>query len=386
MPRRSTDRYVPRFAYTHGMVGHLMGIEGACRLVDVLALPPDAAFLLKYRAQQRSTRYSTGIEGNTIRLETIPQGIALAERTGSRQQQEVRNYWMALEWLERQAEDGARFSEEFIRRLHRIIIVRGPGRRGEMSDYRTEECPVVDAATGQVEYGPPSPGDVPGLMAALVAWRNSPEAAELPGPVRAGILAYRFVTIHPFADGNGRTARALATAELWFTGYRMRGFLSMEEEYFRDLPRYYGSLQMGLPMDYYDGRHDPDLTPWLSYFLETMATAAQRVERRALELREAEPRTATPWEALNRRQQQLLSRLVLAEPESDAVPHFGAPDLSRWFTISVQTARAWLHEWCDSGLIAPVAGRTRIRAWRLNEEFEALVAATRNASRESEIA
>ncbi len=336
--------------------------------------------MLKYDAQRRSTRYSTAIEGNALRLEEIRQGIALADRTGSQQQQEVRNYWMALEWLERQVEDNARFSEEFIRRLHRIIIVRGRGRRGEMSDYRTEECPVVDVATGQVDYGPPRPEDVPSLIEALVAWRNSADAMTLPGPVRAGLLAYQFVTIHPFPDGNGRTGRALASAELWFSGYRMRGFLSMEEEYFGDLQRYYDSLQMGLPMDYYEGRDDPDLTPWLAYFLETMASAARRVRDRALELYETMPRPGAPWEELSRRQQQLLSRLVLVEPDGEEVPTFTPGDIADWFMISVQTARAWLREWHEAGFVEPVSGEQRIRAWALNGTFLALVARVRNAT------
>ena len=376
--------YNPRFSYTHEMVGHLMAIEGACRLVDVLILPPDAAFMLKYDAQRRSTRYSTAIEGNTLRLEEIRQGVALADRTGSQQQQEVRNYWMALEWLERQVEDNARLSEEFIRRLHRIIIVRGRGRRGEMSDYRTEECPVVDAATGQVDYGPPRPEDVPSLMAALVAWHSSAAATALPGPLRAGILAYQFVTIHPFPDGNGRTARALATAELWRGGYRMRGFLSVEEEYFRDLQRYYDGLQMGLPTDYYQGRNDPDLTPWLAYFLETMSVAAGRVRDRALDLHEAVPRPTAPWEELNRRQQQLLSRLVLVEADGDEVPTFTPGDIAEWFMVSTRTAREWLQEWHEGGFVLPASGEERIRSWQLHEELQRLVVRVRRSAQEQQ--
>ncbi len=373
--------YSPRFSYSHEMVSHLMRIEGACRLVDVLALPPDAAFMLKYDAQRHSTRYSTAIEGNTIRLETISEGIALADRTGSQQQQEVRNYWTALEWLERQVEGHVRFSEEFIRRLHRIIIVRSRGRRGDMSDYRAEECPIVDAATGAVDYGPPKPEDVPSLMSSLLAWYSSPLAEALPGPVRAGVLAYQFVTIHPFADGNGRTARALATAELWFSGYRMRGFLSMEEEYYTDLQRYYDSLQMGLPMDYYQGRNDPDLTPWLTYFLGTMTAAAERVRDRALQLRTTAPPRRAPWEGLTRRQQQLLSRLVLTEPEEKGVPSFTPGDIATWFMVSAKTARQWLQDWHDEGFTLPASGEERIRSWRVNSEFEHLLTGVRKAAR-----
>lgn len=384
MSSQTRTTYTPHFSYTHEMVTHLMEIEGACSLVDVLILPPDAAFMLKYDAQRRSTRYSTAIEGNTLRLDEIRQGIALADRTGSQQQQEVRNYWMALEWLERQVEDNARFSEEFIRRLHRLIIVRGRGRRGEMSDYRTEECPVVDAATGRVDYGPPRSDDVPLLMEALVIWRNSAEAQALPGPARAGILAYQFVTIHPFPDGNGRTARALATAELWFSGYRMRGFLSMEEEYFRDLQRYYGSLQMGLPMDYYQGRNDPDLTPWLAYFLETMSEAAERVRDRAMQLHAAIPAPKALWEDLNRRQQQLLSRLAVVESEGMEAPTFIPRDIADWFVVSTRTAREWLQEWRSEEFVLPASGEERVRSWRLSEDFQRLVTNVRRATWEQE--
>lgn len=376
--------YEPRFTYTHDLVKDLMQVEGSRQLVDVLPLPPDAAFMLKYEAQRRSTRFSTAIEGNTIDLQRIPEGIALADRTGLQQQQEIRNYWIALEWLERQADTPPQITEKFIRTLHSLIITRHRGRRPQMSDYRTEECPVVDAATRAIEYGPPTPSDVPGLMTALVAWRNAPEAAALPAPIRAAILAYQFVTVHPFWDGNGRTARALATAELWFSGYRMRGFLSMEEEYYKDLQRYYSSLQMGLPMSYYQGRHNPDLTPWLSYFMETMAVAARSVKQRALELHDAEPQAAQPWEQLNRRQQQLLSRLVIKDAKALIVPVFTPSEVADWFMISDRTARDWLDEWREQGVVEPASGQARIRSWRLNPQLTELVERLRKSTSTTE--
>ena len=376
---RADRRYVPCFSYTHQMVEHLMAIEGARRVVDVLPLPPDSAFLLRFEALRRSTHFSTSIEGNQLSLDEVREGIAQADRTGSRQDQEVRNYWTALEWLEQQVEAGALLAEQFIQRLHRIIIVRGRGRRGEMSEYRERECPVVDSATGQIDYAPPAPADVPELMASLVAWRNSKDAATLPAPIRAGIVGYQFVTIHPFGDGNGRTARALATAELWFAGYGMRSFLSLEEHYYRDLPRYYDSLQMGLDPDYYRGRSDPDLTPWLEYFCETMAAAASDVERRAEQLREFEDHPAAPWEQLPRRQQQLLCRLVIEHPEVGEGPTFSPADVARWFMVGPSAARKWTMAWHAAGFIEPASGERRIRSWRLADTHAGLIEAVRNA-------
>ncbi|WP_242479376.1 Fic family protein [Lamprobacter modestohalophilus] len=183
------------------------------------------------RARQRATRHSTRIEGNTLGSEEIGRAVIVLDRTQTEMQQEVRNYWRALEWLEEQIEAERLPSEELIRELHSIILVHGLGRRRRRSDYRVDECPVVDSATRRIDYAPPKPAEVPDYMADLVAWWQGERAAMLPGPVHAGLLAHRFVSIHPFPDGNGRTARALATFELWRSGYEMRGFLSLEEHY-----------------------------------------------------------------------------------------------------------------------------------------------------------
>lgn len=104
-------------------------------------------------------------------------------------------------------------------------------------------------------------------MKDLVARVGSLVAQSLPGPIRAGILAHRFVSIHPFGDGNGRTARALATSELWRSGYDMRGFLSLEENYMADLRADYDGLQMGLPVNFYEDDMIPTIRfGWSSFF------------------------------------------------------------------------------------------------------------------------
>src|SRR5690606_38132650 len=109
----------------------------------------------------------------------------------------------------------------------------------------------------------------------------------------------------------GRTGRLLATAELWRSGYRMRGFFSFEEFFDADRAKYYRSLQMGLPIDFYDGRCDADLTQWIEYFVETMAKAADELRERAQELHAIVEPSEMPWERLSRRQQQVLTRLLL---------------------------------------------------------------------------
>jgi Fic family protein len=189
------------------------------------------------------------------------------------------------------------------------------------------------------------------------------------------LLAHRFVSIHPFNDGNGRTARALATAELWRSGYDMRGFLSLEEHYTADLGAYYDSLQMGLPVNFYEGRHDPDHSQWLDFFLRTMAAAADLLREQAIRLHKP-ARVTPPWEGLHRRQQQILTRL-LVRALSDKTNRFTFTpgDVTEWYGVSPNTAREWLAKWRDDGFVAPERAESqRIRAYGLTPKWEKLLA------------
>jgi Fic family protein len=373
----------PRFSYSHAMVRHLGRIESARAVVSVLPLPPDQELRLRQTARQRATRHSTRIEGNTLNSQEVGRAVVAVGKTQTEMQQEVRNYWRALEWIEEQLEANRQPSEEYIRELHSIILVRGTGRRGVRSDYRKDECPVVDSATGRIDYAPPMPRDVQTLMRDLVKWWRSEEAAELPGPVRAGLLAHRFVSIHPFGDGNGRTARTLATTELWRSGYDMRGFLSLEEHYTADLNAYYDNLQMRLPVNYYDGRHDPDHSQWLGYFLTTMAQAADSLRQQAIALHAPEQQPTPPWESLRRVQQQMLNRLLFRGlEEGEAAMIFSPGDMVEWFGISPNTARDWLANWREENFVRPLRPEAaRIRTYALTEKWETLVKmALNNAS------
>lgn len=375
--------YAPRFSYTDRMVGALGRTEAARAVVEVLPLPPDEGLKLRLRAVQKHTRSSTAIEGNTLGERDFRRAVIQAgPRLGAEAEQEVRNYWLALERVEEFADESRPPDQAFVKELHSTVIVRLRGPRMP-SRYREVECPVVDSATRTVDYAPPEPKDVPALMEGLEAWLHASTTQALPGPVRAAILSHRFLSIHPFEDGNGRTARLLATAELWRSGYRMRGFFSFEEFFAADRAQYYRSLQMGLPIDFYDGRCDADLTPWVEYFVETMAKAADELRVRAQQLYEDAEPTDMPWESLSRRQQQVLTRLLLSSFEHRA-PHLELKpgDIKSWFQVSAPTARGWLHDWVDDGFLEPVGTEEmqRVRRYRLSREWREMIERTIEAA------
>lgn len=369
--------FVPRFSYTHAIVRDLQTIERARAVVDVLPVPPDQALALRQAARQRATASSTAIEGNDLESAALVRAVGQPDRSPSEMEQEVRNYWRALEWIEEQVDAKKDIDLDFIRELHRIIIIRGRGRRGTRSDLRRSGCPIVNTISRAVEYAPPRWEDVPRLMDELVDWLASSAAAELSAPLRAAILAHRFVSIHPFDDGNGRTTRALATGELWRSGYDLRGFLSIEEHFATDRDAYYRNIQMGLPVNFYEGRHDPDHTPWIAYVLGIMANAADVVRMQAERLYSATHDRGPPWSGLSRRQQQLLTRLLtrgLSMRRAD--PDFAPADLIEWYGISKNTAHESIAEWHAAAFVAPaVPDAHRVRRWVLQPSWQNVLGA-----------
>ncbi len=266
----------PRYTFTPAMVRGLMEIEAARQAVQLTVLPPAAAEALRKSARLRATHYSTRIEGNRLTLAEAEQAVLEGRRFPGRERdvREVQNYYRALQQVETWAESSTVISEELIRKLHALVFT---GPRARPTPYRDGQNVIRDAATGAIVYLPPQAADVPRLMADMIAWISTAEREELPAPVIAGLAHYQFVTIHPFFDGNGRTARALATLILYKHGYGLGRFYSLEEIYVADLPAYYAALQTHPHHNYYEGRADANLTGWLTYFLDTMAAVFRRV-------------------------------------------------------------------------------------------------------------
>src|SRR5271170_5539982 len=101
--------------------------------------------------------------------------------------------------------------------------------------YRDGQNVIRDGKTGGIVYMPPEVKDVEDLMQQLIAWIRTGSAGHFPVPLKAAIVHYQFATIHPYYDGNGRTARLLTNLVLHLGGYGLNGLYALEEYYARDL-------------------------------------------------------------------------------------------------------------------------------------------------------
>jgi Fic family protein len=282
--------YRPRFEITPALLRRVEAVAALRERIQGAAVQVAWIPALQKDTRARNAHSSTAIEGNPLTLEqvrAVEAGEALP--VPARARREVVNYFAALRHIEKQAAK-KRVEPEDVLRLHRIVAGEVM-EQGDAGRYRAVRVQVGG-------YVPPSPGEVPGLMRELLDWWND-DASGLSAVLSSAIVHYRFEAIHPFADGNGRTGRALALWELYRRGFDTHHIFSVDELYWEDRPRYYAALEAVQ-------RQGEDLTSWLEYCAEALQQTLERVWQRIQQLSASSSRARV---VLRPKQEQLLQLL-----------------------------------------------------------------------------
>ena len=203
-------------------------------------------------------------------------------------------------------------------------------------------------------------------MRELVDWiRISFISGEWPAPILAGLAHCQFATIHPYFDGNGRTARLLTNLLLHRSGYGLHGIYALEEYYSANLDGYYAALAIGPSHNYYFGRAEADVTPFLEYFCLGMAEAFANVRRRAEETRGSRDRSSELRE-LSPHQRRVLGPFSRSKVLT-------AKELAAFFGIGHRAAGDLCRKWVAAGFFIVQDASTKGRSYRLAPAFEKLV-------------
>lgn len=217
---------------------------------------------------------------------------------------------------------------------------------------------VYDNETGEPEYIPPEYCDIPDLLNELVEYVNTTDDHPL---IIAAIVHYQLVTIHPFEDGNGRTARLMSGYVMELMGYGFKGIGSLEEYFAYDPEEYYSSLQMGLPALYYMGRDNPPHPEiWVNYFLHMVELYSSKI----CELSEenAEENIASSFSYLSRKEKELLKYLL-----DNKIYRFAPVDVARELGVTNKTIINRCVNLTNNGFLKPEIVKTRIRYYRLTD-------------------
>lgn len=359
--------WTPKYTITKEILSYLTKIEGIKNSFEGKPLSPVLLSSLHQSAKISSTHYSTKIEGNRLSIKQVENALYTVNKSAQSYQghdeKEVKAYYDALEYMEKYLEENNPFSESFIQKIHTLV----EGSKKTIP-YRDAQNAIYDSSDGSLVYLPPETQDVPVMMKELVLWVKE-NIDTLPTPIVAGLFHYQFVTIHPYFDGNGRTARLLTSYIMRKFGYGLKGIYSLEEYYAKNLNDYYQALATHPHHNYYYGRNEADLTSWLEYFIKGVLSAFENIEIKAIE-KQSNGLTSDKSPILRKldiKQRKILELFV----EYQEITSIQA---GKYLGISAQSARLLLNKWVEAGFLRLANTAKKNRTYALTPEFESLLA------------
>lgn len=265
--------YSPTFHITNKILKSTGIIEAAREVIDHAPLLPYYEKEFRKEALVRAVHYGTHIEGNELNIsqaEKVMEGQEILAR--DRDIQEVLNYRRVMDYIgELSSNENLVIDEKLILELHKLTTDKILPKE-KVGVFRSTQVVVKNSQTGDVTFRPPPSTAIPGLTEELLEFINDKEG-EVHPILRAGIVHYELVRIHPFVDGNGRVARALSTLILFLEGYDIRKFFSLEEYFDSDALDYYDALKS---VEKIDG----DQTLWLEYFTKGLSIELTKIKEK----------------------------------------------------------------------------------------------------------
>lgn len=267
--------YTPKFTITNKILKYIGVVESAREIIENAPLVP--AWEAKFRedALVRTVHHGTHIEGNELNITEAEKVLSGAKVVGrDRDIQEVLNYRNVLQFIEQY--NNNEISPETLKHIHSLTVHRMLA-DDVVGEYRRTQVVVKNSQTGEITFRPPPAVEIPFLIDSFLRWLNGVGPDDMHAVLKAGIVHYELVRIHPFLDGNGRVARAAATLVLVKEGYDIKRFFSLEEYFDREPLAYYDALQSV-------AKQEGNLTNWIEYFTEGLAIELTRIKEKVKSL------------------------------------------------------------------------------------------------------
>lgn len=346
---------------TNEIMKRILSIDENRFSLNTIEIPAVTKNRLRKNSKKKSSYASNKIEGNPLTEKQAEEAIERDEHKHfMKPEQEIRNYFLALNLLEEKLKKKEVFSKDMILEVQAMVE---KGASKEKIGLRGPMPPgvlfaVYDAVTGTPDYIPPEHSDIPQLLEELVTYVNTTDDHPL---IIAAVVHYQLVTIHPFEDGNGRTARLMSGYILDFYGYGFSGIGSLEEYFAYDPDEYYESLQMGLPALYYSGRENPPHPEiWVNYFLRMVELYSIKVCEVSRCVQEDDLDGSLSY--LNSKEKELLGFLL-----KKRMLEFTPIDVSKMIGVTNKTVINRCAKLANTGFIVPNIVKQRIRSYSLSE-------------------
>jgi cell filamentation protein, protein adenylyltransferase len=261
----------PKFTITIPIASALTAIERTRGFLEAASLSKDWISKMQARALILEAYHTTHIEGTHLNLDQSEKLIG-GEKLFDVDVEDVKellNYRKAFDFVADYVSSQGPITEGLIREIHKRLVQDVRGNTAQPGQYRTTQNYVANSKTKEIIYTPPAPYEISAYMGDLVNWLQNEQT--IPPVLVAGIAQFQLVHIHPFVDGNGRTARLLSTLSLYRSGYDFKKLFTISEYYDRNRQDYYHALQSVR-------NNDLDMTGWLEYFTVALETQMNEIQ------------------------------------------------------------------------------------------------------------
>lgn len=217
------------------------------RTISELPLLPSLSTKLEEEIIRRSIFGTAALEGNPLTEQEVGHIISQSNLTKltERAQQEIHNLKVAYDFVAKQQASNSplKIDEKLVRRIHRTVTSQIQYEYNVPGAYRNHLVKVGDKEHGGVYTPPKCLPDIETLMKEYVSWMNSKETLELNPLIRGALSHYYLGLIHPFGDGNGRTARLVEALVMRSAG--MKYFpIMLSNFYYRSIDNYFSAFSI----------------------------------------------------------------------------------------------------------------------------------------------
>ena len=338
--------FEPRFTITNAIAADLTRIERSVGFMSAARLSDDWIRGMQVNALTLEAHHTTHIEGTQLTLEQATQLLAgqTIPEADPDDVRELLNYRTAFDLVAEYVGSGEPMTEALIREIHKRLVTDVRGGSATPGWYRLGQNLIVNSVTRETVYTPPPAHEVEPLMTELVQWLNAD--TRINTVLVSGIAQFQLVHIHPFIDGNGRTARLLATLVMYRGNYDFKRLFTLSEFYDRDRSAYYVALQSVRG-------HDMDMTSWLEYYVGGLATQMQEVRSKGEQIIKTDV-LALRFE-LSERQRSIVRRLATEGSLSIEQVQQAVPDVHR------RTVQRDLARLVEKGLVTTTGATNQLR-------------------------
>ena len=289
--------------------------------------------------------YSSKMEGASTTRIVAKDMLRKKKSPQNKSQQMIVNNYNTIQYIVEHKDEP--LTEELLLTIHRLMTEKTLDNPADAGRFRTNDKVVVaDMVEGDIIYTPPSFQEIPEFVESLCDFFNNDNPRTFIHPIIRGIIVHFMLAfMHPFVDGNGRTARALFYWYMLKEGYKLTEYMSISRVIAKSKSNYEKAFR-------YVENDGNDMGYFVAYNLGALEISFQQL-RDYIQRKQREKSAANSFMMagnINQRQALVLQRLK-EEPETI----FTVKDVQEQFSVSSMTARKDLSDLVKQGYMTEIA-------------------------------